>query len=394
MASFLVSSSQVENRGGFVGCARPVFFRPELDAMRFFAFLCVFLHHTLTPPSAAHGFLAQATLRGTLASSAKFAVSLFFLLSGYLITTLLGLEKEYTGRVHLAAFYQRRIARIWPLYYAFMLLVLLIGTIVPRVLPSAGAVAASTFFSGNWFLILGGSGFVGGLGILWSVNIEEQFYLVWPLFAKYYGRRSLIWISTIIVLSAFAVLIVCGAHGIFSDITLRFNPLVEMQFFAAGALMSIWLPRDGLSAPAPVRLVFAFVGLLCWFVGTRWFGMVGQGSAPAWWMPAALYACVLAGCVLLFLSFFGVPERFFPRKILWLGKISYGLYVYQALVLTLAPRWPAKWSHGAGLAVARVCLELLLVIVLAGLSYRWLELPFLRLKRRSTFISNRNPNSL
>jgi len=184
---------------------------------------------------------------------------------------------------------------------------------------------------------------------------------------------------------------VCGVQGISSDISLRFNPLVEMQFFGGGALLSIWLPRDGLRVPAPVRLVFAFSGLLCWFVGTRWFGIVGPGPAPAWWMPAALYECVLAGCVLLFLSFFGVPERFFPRKILWLGKISYGLYVYQALVLTLVPRWPEKWSHGAGLAGARVCLELLLVIILAGVSYRWLELPFLRLKRRSTFISNRNP---
>ena len=381
---------QLENLDSVLASCRPVFFRPELDAMRFFAFLCIFLHHTLTPP-ALHGFLQQVTLRSTLAGSARYAVSLFFLLSGYLITTLLVLEKEYTGRVHLAAFYRRRIARIWPLYYAFMVLVLLTGTIVPRVLPSAGAAAASIVFGGNWFLILGGSSLVGGLGILWSVNIEEQFYLLWPLLAKYSGRRRLIWIAAITIFSSLAVLIVCGVQGISSDISLRFNPLVEMQFFAAGALLSIWLPRDGLRVPAPVRLLFAFSGLLCWGVGTRWFGVVRPAQVPAWWMPAALYECVLAGCILLFLGFFGAPEHFFPRKILWLGKISYGLYVYQALVLTLVPRWPEKWSHGAGLAAARVCLELLLVIVLAGVSYRWLELPFLRLKRRSTFISNRNP---
>ena len=387
----LVSTKrQLETDDIILGSCRPVFFRPELDAMRFFAFLCVFLHHTLTPP-AVHGVLEKVTLRGTFASSAKFAVSLFFLLSGYLITTLLGMEKEYTGQVHLAAFYQRRIARIWPLYYAFMILVLLTGTIVPRLMPSAGAVAASTLFSGNWFLILGGASLVGGLGILWSVNVEEQFYLVWPLVAKYSGRRSLIWISTITIFSSLAVLMVCGAQGIFSDVSLRFNPLVEMQFFAGGALLSIWLPKDGLRVPAPIRLVFAFSGLLCWFLGTRWFGVVGPVPAPAWWMPSALYECVLAGCVLLFLSFFGVPERFFPRKILWLGKISYGLYVYQAIVLTLMPGLPAKWSHRAGLNGVRVCLELLLVIVLAGVSYRWLEMPFLRLKRRSTFIANRNP---
>jgi peptidoglycan/LPS O-acetylase OafA/YrhL len=200
----------------------------------------------------------------------------------------------------------------------------------------------------------------------------------------------LICISTITILSAYAVLIACGARGTFSDVALRFNPFVEMQFFAAGALLSIWLPREGLRTPAPVRLLFAFVGLLCWVAGTRWFGGVDPGVAPVWWMPAALYGFVLTGCVLLFLSFFGVSAGFFPRKVLWLGKVSYGLYVYQALVLTLTPRWPAKWSHGAGLAGARVGFELALVIVLAGLSYRWLELPFLRLKKRSTFIPNRN----
>jgi peptidoglycan/LPS O-acetylase OafA/YrhL len=374
---------------GSASNARPVFFRPELDAMRFFAFLCVFFYHTLTPPPP-HGIAAQVTLRATVASSGKFAVSLFFLLSGYLISTLLGLEKEYTGRVHLAAFYQRRMARIWPLYYAFMILVLLVGTMVARVLPSPGAVAAFALFSGNWFLILGGASFVGGLGILWSVSIEEQFYLVWPLVAKYSRPRSLVWISAIIILFAYAVLIAFGARGIFSDIAARFNPFVQMQFFGAGALLSIWLPRDGLRTSSSVRVLLALAGLSCWVAGTRWFGGPAAGWKPVWWMPAALYGCVLAGCVLLFLSFFGAPERFFPRKVLWLGKISYGLYVYQALVLTLTPRWPAKWSHGAGLAGARLCLELSLVILLAGLSYHWLELPFLRLKKGSTFIPNRS----
>jgi len=122
----------------------------------------------------------------------KFAVSLFFVLSGYLITTLLAMEKENTGRVHLRAFYQRRVARIWPLYYGFTLAVLVIGVFVPRLLPSARALAAYTFFSGNWYLVFSHSNLAGGLGILWSINIEEQFYLLWPLLIKGYERRSLI----------------------------------------------------------------------------------------------------------------------------------------------------------------------------------------------------------
>ena len=102
--------------------------------MRFFAFFCVFLHHTLSQPSSSRlpiQVAQQLSLRATFADGAKFAVSLFFLLSGYLITTLLTIEREQTGTIHLPQFYKRRIARIWPVYYAFMLLVGGIGIAVP-----------------------------------------------------------------------------------------------------------------------------------------------------------------------------------------------------------------------------------------------------------------------
>ena len=364
------------------------FYRPELDAMRFFAFLCIFLHHTLTQPAAAH-MAKYLTIRNNFAVSAKFAVSLFFMLSGYLISTLLEMEKERTGKVHLAEFYKRRIARIWPLYYAFTILVLLIGTIVPHVLPSGQAVAASTFFAGNWFLIFGGSGFIGGLGILWSVNVEEQFYVIWPLIAKYSDRRTFISAATAILITAYIVLAVFGMRGIISDLSLRFNTLVEMQFFAAGALLAIYLPRQGPRLPAGLRILLASIGILLWMGGTRFFGEMVPVSLSAWWEPAALYACVLAGCIALFISFIGIPSRFIPPKIQWLGKISYGLYVYHALVLTLTPRPPVAWRYQAILAVARLCLELSIAVLLAGLSYRWLEAPFLRWKERVTFIHNR-----
>jgi peptidoglycan/LPS O-acetylase OafA/YrhL len=355
--------------------------------MRFFSFLCIFFHHTLTQPIV-NDLTRQLTVRNNLGMSAKFAVSLFFLLSGYLITSLLVMEKELTGLVHLGAFYKRRIARIWPVYYAFTILVVFLGSIVHRLQPSTGAVVAFTLFSGNWFLIFGGAGFVGGLGILWSINIEEQFYLVWPLIVGCSARRSLIWVSTGTIIAAYAVLFVLGARGIVSDAALRFNPLVEMQFFAAGALLSVWLPRDGIRLPGGIRLLLGLFGLFCWAAGTRFFGNIVRGPVLAQWSPAALYGCVLAGCIALFLSFFGLPGRFIPQPIRWLGKISYGLYVYHGLVLTLTPRWPA-WEHKASLAGLRLCLQLSIAVLLAGLSYHWLERPFLRWKEHITFVPNR-----
>jgi peptidoglycan/LPS O-acetylase OafA/YrhL len=164
--------------------ARPQrFYRPELDAMRFFAFLCVFFHHALSRASVGE-LISPYPFRDFFADSLKYAVSLFFLLSGYLITTLLKIEQESIGKVDLRAFYGRRIARIWPLYYSFLVIVLLVAIAVPRELPVSGALLAFLFFSGNWFVYVAGGavgGAVGGLGILWSVNVEEQFYLFWPL---------------------------------------------------------------------------------------------------------------------------------------------------------------------------------------------------------------------
>jgi len=366
--------------------ARPRFYRPELDAMRLFAFLCIFVHHTLIPPVVS-GRTQHIGLRSTLGTPLKFAVSLFFVLSGYLITTLLAMEKENTGRVHLRAFYQRRVARIWPLYYGFTLAVLVIGVFVPRLLPSARALAAYTFFSGNWYLVFSHSNLAGGLGILWSINIEEQFYLLWPLLIKGYERRSLIALSLGILAASYLLLFSLGRHGIVSDVAVRFNSLVEMQFFAAGSLLAAWLPREDFHCPGWARSLLAACGLSCWGVGTRLFG--GMTASALWWMPAALYACAMAGCVALFISFFGMPGRWIPRPVLWLGKISYGLYVYHVLVLSLMPSWPAAQKHGVSLAVARVFMELLLAILVAGLSYRWLEKPFLRWKERATFVPNR-----
>jgi peptidoglycan/LPS O-acetylase OafA/YrhL len=84
-----------------------------------------------------------------------------------------------------------------------------------------------------------------------------------------------------------------------------------------------------------------------------------------------------------------MPGRLIPQPIRWLGKISYGLYVYHVLVLTLTPRWPATWEHRASLTGLRLCLQLSIAILIAGLSYHWLELPFLRWKERITFVPNR-----
>jgi peptidoglycan/LPS O-acetylase OafA/YrhL len=128
-----------------------------------------------------------ALLLAAIASSGRFGVQLFFLLSGYLITSLLLREKEVTGHINVRAFYVRRILRIWPLYFFVLTLAAL--------WPWSGRLPLSYFagfllLAGNWIVVLFGVADSWAI-ILWSVSIEEQFYLLWPLGMKFFFSTRL-----------------------------------------------------------------------------------------------------------------------------------------------------------------------------------------------------------
>lgn len=160
--------------------SKKVYF-PNLDGLRFYAFLAVFFAHSFWTES---DYISQNrgfALMKDIAYKGVSGVNFFFVLSGFLITYLLLAEKANTGRIAIGAFYMRRILRIWPLYY----FVVLVGfVIIPFV---QGKLGQATSERGNILYYLA---FIGNfdvkptsavLGILWSIAVEEQFYLVWPI---------------------------------------------------------------------------------------------------------------------------------------------------------------------------------------------------------------------
>lgn len=164
---------------------------PSLDGIRAVAFLIVFV---------GHAGLADRVPGG-------FGVTAFFFLSGYLITTLMRMEREKHGRVSLKQFYLRRALRILPPFY----LVLLLATVASAtgVLPggvSRGAVAALALHAGNYWVILNGyAGPPAGTGVYWSLAVEEHFYLVFPVLfivlSRYVSSRAR---------QAMALYVLCG----------------------------------------------------------------------------------------------------------------------------------------------------------------------------------------
>jgi len=374
--------------------------------LRFFAFVSVFLYHGLPGfVTARHsGVAAQAAqYETTIKGAGRFGVCLFFLLSAYLITELLGREKANTGTIHVGSFYARRILRIWPLYFAFLFAGALLGLAIQDYRLEAHRIAAFLLLAGNWYVARIGCS-ANPIAPLWSISVEEQFYLAWPWVVKLGGRTWTCIICSILLPLSFLFLYELSRAGGDAGSNIWFNSFVQFQFFALGALLALCLrgrvPALGLLS----RIAIFVAGLTSWLIAD---GVLRLGGADARLSSGSIiagYAFVAIGCLLFFVSFLGMLTRWVPKRLVYLGKISYGLYVFHMLALSVSWRlfWPAESQRSSLQATswngvvlgARAALILLvsmgMTVICAALSYRFLEQPFLSIKERFTFVRSRN----
>jgi peptidoglycan/LPS O-acetylase OafA/YrhL len=337
----------------------PRFHRPELDALRFGAFLLVFLHHALPHESAAFAWAPRIVAQGLAAAgrAGALGVDLFFALSAYLITELLLREQRATGSVNVRAFYTRRILRIWPLYFFAL------GILAPAMqwwdptdhLPPSYT-AAFALLSGNWACAWAGYP-ASSFSLLWSVSIEEQFYLAWPWLVRRHIERlralawamiAVAWITRLLLLDAQHPAVWC-------------NTLARLDPIAAGILLA--------GRETALRPLFRTALIGGGALGMLAIGALGDhaGVVSLWTYPlAALSAAAVLRGVL------GLPLHLPPLE--YLGKISFGLYVFHVAALKLAG------SAVGGLA---------LTVFAAALSYRFLETPFLRWKEHFARVESR-----
>ena len=388
----------VESQEGAIRAAVNIkrYYRPELDVFRFIAFMMVFIVHRMDfipIDPAQHYWLYNVCLLGDL------GVPVFFLLSAFLITELLFRESDETGAIRLKAFYMRRILRIWPLYFlVFFGLVAL-----NQFLPYAGSKdpaswLAFTVFAGNWWICLHGWIPAYPVNPLWSISVEEQFYIAIPIIARFCHRSGATAISLVLIAVSHVSVVLYAMHptnGFSSQWT---NSFVQFQFFAAGTLLSIYLKGRVPQWPAALRLVAALAGIGCWLVASITFGVQADTPHSTVVQAPIGWALVLAGTLLLFLSMLGFPSKYLPGPIVYLGRISYGLYLFHELVywLIFSPgeAWLARLSQSLHLAGCRngigTVLAFCLTVLVAHTSYRLYERPFLRLKSRFTIVPSRD----
>lgn len=362
------------------------------------AFVCVFLCHALPFTTTKH----EDTLHGNawlalqyLRETGNFGVSLFFVLSGYIITELLRREIETTGGINLKFFYVRRILRIWPLYFFILTLSGILGMAIPIFHIKYSQVLANLLFAGNWYIFAHPASAIS-LSYLWSVSIEEQFYIVWPVMFKIAGRaysRVAAWTAVCIPLAIVAIVATVSltAHH---DITVWMNSLVHFQFVALGGIMSFGLKGRTPTLSARKRLWFIVIGAASWLTANTVCKIkVPDTSAGASQMCVG-YELVAVGCALLLLSTLGISEDRIPRLVVYLGKISYGLYVYHGIALfvttEIRKREFVVTANSLPIYAADRLAALILTVLFAAISYRFLEVPFLRLKERFAVVGSRS----
>lgn len=365
------------------------YYRPELDAVRFVAFSLVFVHHvTHRTPEGFGAHFRWAVPAAAFANACGFGVALFFTLSAYLICELLLREKERSQSINIRFFLIRRMLRIWPLYF----LGLGIGcflAVQSHHTEDLLLFGACALMAGNWFNIFFHTT-LNPMSVLWSISVEEQFYLFCPFTIGKLSRRGLYVLCGIILVVANLTLFVLGSRGANTDTTVWYNSLVQFEFFAIGILLSLILRGRVLSIPLWIRITMQGAALLLWFLACYVFHAKQDGPSTSGISLVTGYAIAAIGCILMIVGFLGLPAKFLPAWLVWLGKISYGLYVYHLLAITLFSYLPASFaSTGAIAFILRLAGKFGLTILLAALSYKFFESRFLRLKRHFEVVESR-----
>lgn len=325
-------------------------YRPELDGIRGLAIIAVLLLHA-------------GLIRGGF-----IGVDVFFVLSGFLITTLLLEEHHHSGRVDLRAFYVRRMRRLLP---ALGALLIAITTVYVGLgifsLELLGRLAAGLFYVANIAHALGYV-FPQELGHLWSLAQEEQFYVLWPpLLILALRRQSLRWIAGAL---AFAIAVAFVWRGYLTaqqGFTERVwvAPDTRADGLLVGCLVAVMRARGFLSGRGRVLQAAGLGALLGLFAQAMLMG----------YDVVTLYvgrpACVLAAGVLIAAVVANedvLAARLMSlRPLVWVGAISYSVYLWHPPIFAVVPPVPVG---------------LVLSIAIGAASYYWIEQPF----RRGQFV--------
>jgi len=307
---------------------------------------------------------------------ASYGVSIFFALSGFLITYLLLQEKKSTQIINIKHFYIRRALRIWPLYYLYILLCFIVYYYF-EVPYDKAVVPFYIFMLANIPMIM--NNMLPFLGHFWSLGVEEQFYLFWPWLAK---------ISTdkLLKISFFLVILLFGLK-LFFWITNLTIPLVALSITRFHTMIIGCIGAIFYYNKVNLFLTNKYIQVLCWsiyfLIAVNLFVVP---SLIANEIVAIVTVCVIYAQIERKNMIIDLDNKIFD----FIGKISFGIYVYHPLILFLLAKSSFRFKESSITNYIIVYLiVLLLTILVAKLSYRFYEKRFILLKNSFAKIKSR-----
>ncbi|MFM9984880.1 MAG: acyltransferase family protein [Flavobacteriales bacterium] len=361
------------------------------------AFAVVFHHIELFKSREKFGSLFETGARTFIQGLGKNGVYLFFVLSGFLITYLLLAELKKKDTVAVGKFYVRRILRIWPLYYLLVAICFFLLPILLEHFPG--------FFGGNYYalkiaelkqnfgstlllfllflpnlaLILFSP--VAGAAQAWSVGVEEQFYLIWPLLLKTF-RKHIIWILFAILVGKPLSIVTMEYYGL--NVREGFNVFYEflvsfkIELMALGGIGAWFMMKGALNSVLPgINRMHAAILLVILTVGL-YFN----------------FHYLIMGLLFLVLIIFNINDTsrlIANRRLSFLGEISYGIYMYHPLMMYLgfcASRYILGNQASVLFSLVFYIFTVSATIAVSHLSFRFFESRFLRFKDRFAVVQS------
>jgi peptidoglycan/LPS O-acetylase OafA/YrhL len=269
--------------------------------------------------------------------------------------------------------------RIWPLYFFFIALSLFLTNVDPSQHLDIRYVLGYILLSGNWVIAIYGAP-QSVSGPLWTVSIEEQFYLLWPSVVRKASLRTIATIAWSLIAISLSARAILSARGV-SPLFIWCSTITRLDPIAMGILFAVWIRQDYRSLKPVERLSLAVVGWLCWVWAAYSRGTVLE------------YTVVGFGSICMLYSAYDGPKAGLwlleNKTLTYLGKISYGIYVYHELCLLISRHvFGGYTKHASGYMMSWVS-ALCMTILFAALSYRFLESPFLRLKAKLSHVASR-----